>query len=192
MTLPETNIIAPENGWLEDDFPWFSPIFRGEIRSFQGVFSWNQHKIKNKTNPNPYQFKLWFPKINTFDGLCFFCSYLKPKKIEQINNKLKKNTSPSLNPAWSMVRCLCMFFFGSSSSFYLNWNAIFYKWQVDFIFFKICFKCVPLSFRVYICIAVFFRQKSQSRPESQFGSHTGCFDGNTGEISATEKKAKLY
>ena len=30
-TLPETNIFAPENGWLEDEFPFgFRPIFRCE------------------------------------------------------------------------------------------------------------------------------------------------------------------
>ena len=30
--LPETKIVAPENGWLEDSFPFgFRPIFRGEL-----------------------------------------------------------------------------------------------------------------------------------------------------------------
>ena len=30
LTLPETNIFAPENGWLEDEFPFGArPIFRG-------------------------------------------------------------------------------------------------------------------------------------------------------------------
>ena len=30
-TLPETNM-APESGWLEDEFPFgFRPIFRGEL-----------------------------------------------------------------------------------------------------------------------------------------------------------------
>ena len=32
ITLPETNIFAPENGWLEDDpFLWGRSIFRGEL-----------------------------------------------------------------------------------------------------------------------------------------------------------------
>ena len=31
-TLPETNIFAPENGWLKDSFPFgFRPIFRGYV-----------------------------------------------------------------------------------------------------------------------------------------------------------------
>ena len=32
ITLPETNIFASENGWLEYYFPFgFRPIFRGEL-----------------------------------------------------------------------------------------------------------------------------------------------------------------
>ena len=30
LTLPETNM-APENGWLENEFPLGGPIFRGEL-----------------------------------------------------------------------------------------------------------------------------------------------------------------
>ena len=29
ITLPETNIFAPENGWLEDDFPFGKLPFQG-------------------------------------------------------------------------------------------------------------------------------------------------------------------
>jgi len=37
-TLPETNIFAAENGWLEYEFVFFLgfwPIFRGELSSFR-------------------------------------------------------------------------------------------------------------------------------------------------------------
>ena len=35
--LPETNIFAPENPWLEDEFPFGArPLFRGENVSFRG------------------------------------------------------------------------------------------------------------------------------------------------------------
>ena len=30
LSLPETNM-APENGWLENEFPLGGPIFRGEL-----------------------------------------------------------------------------------------------------------------------------------------------------------------
>ena len=37
VTLPETNM-APESGWLEDEFPFGSrPIFRGELLVFGSV-----------------------------------------------------------------------------------------------------------------------------------------------------------
>ena len=36
LTLPETNIFALENVWLEDEFPFGArPIFRGENVSFR-------------------------------------------------------------------------------------------------------------------------------------------------------------
>ncbi len=41
-TLPETNIFAPENQWLEDVCPfgmaYFQNIFKRYIRWFQGVY----------------------------------------------------------------------------------------------------------------------------------------------------------
>ena len=38
-TLPETNIFAPENGWLEDDpFLLGRPIFRGYVSFREGIF----------------------------------------------------------------------------------------------------------------------------------------------------------
>ena len=38
-TLPKTNI-APENGWLEDDFPFGAwPIFRGGLLGLKSFFS---------------------------------------------------------------------------------------------------------------------------------------------------------
>ena len=34
-TLPETNIFAPENGWLEDEFPFGKAYFQGRTVSFR-------------------------------------------------------------------------------------------------------------------------------------------------------------
>ena len=37
-TLPETNVLAPENGWLEyDRFLLENPIFRGELLVLRSV-----------------------------------------------------------------------------------------------------------------------------------------------------------
>ena len=46
FTLPETNIFAPENGWLEDDrFLLGWPIFRGELLVSGRVFFFETPKI---------------------------------------------------------------------------------------------------------------------------------------------------
>ena len=38
-TLPETNIFAPENGWLEYKFPFGMAYFQGRTVSFrEGIF----------------------------------------------------------------------------------------------------------------------------------------------------------
>ena len=51
-TLPETNIFAPENGWLEDDpFLLVWPMFRGELLVSGRVSIQNQLKSVNH-NPN--------------------------------------------------------------------------------------------------------------------------------------------
>ena len=166
-------------------------IFLG-LRLFSGVkfvrfrecFRWNQHKIKNKTNPNPYQFKLWFPKINTFDGLCFFCSYLKPKKRWTNKKQIKKEHFSIPQSRLEHGALPLHVFFGSSSSFYLNWNAIFYKWQVDFIFFKICFVCLHLLY-----VLLFFSGKNLSpTPSPNLGVTQGVSMGTPGKFQPPKKR----
>ncbi len=44
-TLPETNL-APENGWLEDEFPFGKAYFQGYVSFREGIFPYSLHNTK--------------------------------------------------------------------------------------------------------------------------------------------------
>ena len=53
VALPETNI-APENGWLEDEFLLGMTYFQG-LRQFQGVYGLRPPLAKRSHNFGPFK-----------------------------------------------------------------------------------------------------------------------------------------
>ena len=76
-TLPETNI-APENGWLEDYFPFGKAYFQGRTVSFRdgiffvyrSLFSIHSHRTASRKQTQGRFVKPWcnLEEVQSYDG----------------------------------------------------------------------------------------------------------------------------